>query len=195
MHAREQPLLHAGCHCSCYLLVVAHTGIQSTRTHAIGFSALVCSLLGLIMCAGPVGLAPSMAQRSLLVLLERMAPYLAQHLSAAASAPQLSEGAGSHYAVPDEAPAQQRGASDPALSSSADPGAPLPTLQGMSGSWAMATCRAGAEEACTRPWSTRRSACTAEPLARDPMGCACNRGQHRLSRVDRRAQDGAHVCL
>ena len=37
--------------------------------------------------AGPIGVAPSIAQRSLLVLLERMAPYLAQHLSAAANAP------------------------------------------------------------------------------------------------------------
>ena len=86
-------------------------------------TVLACCLTGPYHCAGPAGLSPSIAQRSLLVLLERMAPYLAQHLSAAASAPQSSDIGGGHYAAPGEAPTQRAAASEPAPCCRSDPGA------------------------------------------------------------------------
>ena len=43
--------------------------------------------------AGTVGVAPSFVQRSLLILLERMGPYLAERISGAARTPSEADGA------------------------------------------------------------------------------------------------------
>lgn len=48
------------------------------------------------MRAGTVGVAPSFVQRSLLILLERMGPYLAERISSAARAPLESDSAAAH---------------------------------------------------------------------------------------------------
>ncbi len=63
--------------------------------------------------AGPVGVAPNLARRSLLILLEKMAPYLAEHLSHAAS----SAASSSVSPSPDVAVANAlgRGTADPRL--------------------------------------------------------------------------------
>ena len=45
------------------------------------------------MHAGTVGIAPSFVQRSLLILLERMGPYLAERISSAARTPFEADGA------------------------------------------------------------------------------------------------------
>ena len=45
------------------------------------------------MHAGTVGVAPSFVQRSLLILLERMGPYLAERISSAARTPSEADGA------------------------------------------------------------------------------------------------------
>ena len=44
------------------------------------------------MHAGTVGVAPSFVQRSLLILLERMGPYLAERISSAARTPAEGDG-------------------------------------------------------------------------------------------------------
>ena len=45
------------------------------------------------MHAGTVGVAPSFVQRSLLILLERMGPYLAERISSTARTPSEADGA------------------------------------------------------------------------------------------------------
>ena len=48
------------------------------------------------MHAGTVGVGPSFVQRSLLILLERMGPYLAERISSAARAPLESDSTAAH---------------------------------------------------------------------------------------------------
>ncbi|CAL8460771.1 g302 [Coccomyxa elongata] len=55
-------------------------------TTGAGLQTLGEEYCDIIQVAGPIGVAPSVARRTLLVLLEKMAPYLAEHLSQAATA-------------------------------------------------------------------------------------------------------------
>ena len=74
----------AGCRCAC----LTSSAVSAPCTCNIHSEK---SQPAVVIPAGTVGVAPSVVQRSLLILLERMGPYLAERISSAARAPSDSD--------------------------------------------------------------------------------------------------------
>ncbi|CAK0746013.1 hypothetical protein CVIRNUC_001661 [Coccomyxa viridis] len=122
--------------------------LYSGLTTGAGLQTLGEEYCDILQAAGTVGVAPSFVQRSLLILLERMGPYLAERISSAARTPSEANGASVQAAqesptvdpVPADVPAS---AHTSVQGGSASGGAGFPTQQAWerASAWAAAAKR------------------------------------------------------
>jgi hypothetical protein len=104
------------CHCTCHGMPL-RAPLTRGDWHMTVDIYITTVLTSTHVHPGPIGMAPSLARRSLLILLERMAPYLAERMSQAAAA-------GSAAAAP---AADGLGAARPGLGRGAAAARQLPT--------------------------------------------------------------------